>query len=119
MGRAGANYGWPQREGTFLIDERGDISLPYPLPPNDDALGFTYPVAQYDHDEGNAISGGFVYRVTPDRGKIVPELQGTYVFGDIVTGRLFSVASDQLKLGQQAEHSGAGLAGGRATHHPA
>ncbi len=104
LGVAGANYGWPQREGTFLIDERGDISLPYPLPPNDDELGFTYPVAQYDHDEGNAISGGFVYR-----GSAVPELQGTYVFGDIVTGRLFGVEADQLKLGQQAEIRELGL----------
>ena len=103
-GRAGANYGWPQREGTFLIDERGDISLPYPLPPNDEELGFTYPVAQYDHDEGNAISGGFVYR-----GSAVPELQGTYVFGDIVSGRLFSVDANQLKLGQQTEIKEFGL----------
>ena len=104
LGRAGANYGWPQREGTFLIDERGDISLPYPLPPNDDELGFTYPVAQYDHDEGNAISGGFVYR-----GNAVPALRGKYVFGDIVTGRLFSVDANQLKLGQQAEIQELGL----------
>ena len=103
-GVAGANYGWPQREGTFLIDDRGDISLPYPLPPNDDELGFTYPVAQYDHDEGNAISGGFVYH-----GEAVPELQGKYVFGDIVTGRLFSVDVNQLKLGQQAEIRELGL----------
>ncbi len=120
-GVAGANYGWPQREGTFLIDERGDISLPYPLPPNDDALGFTYPVAQYDHDEGNAISGGFVYRVHPDRvhpdrGQAIPALQGTYVFGDVVTGRLFGVAADELKLGQQAEIKELGLrVDGRAT----
>ena len=104
LGVAGANYGWPQREGTFLIDERGDISLPYPLPPNDDELDFTYPVAQYDHDEGNAISGGFVYH-----GEAVPELQGKYVFGDIVTGRLFSVDVNQLKLGQQAEIRELGL----------
>ena len=97
LGVAGANYGWPQREGTFLIDTRADISRPYPLPPNDSALGFTYPVAQYDHDEGNAISGGFVYR-----GQAVPELRGKYVFGDIVTGRLFYVESDSLRLGQQA-----------------
>ncbi|MGB3848756.1 MAG: PQQ-dependent sugar dehydrogenase [Tunicatimonas sp.] len=104
LGRAGANYGWPQREGTFLIDERGNISLPYPLPPNDDELGFTYPVAQYDHDEGNAISGGFVYR-----GEAVPALRGKYVFGDIVTGRLFMVDADQLRLGQQADIQELGL----------
>ena len=103
-GVTGANYGWPHREGTFLLDTQGDISLPYPLPPNDEELGFTYPVAQYDHDEGNAISGGFVYR-----GSAVPRLQGKYVFGDIVTGRLFYVEGDQLTLGKQAEIHELGL----------
>ena len=111
QGVAGANYGWPQREGTFLIDTHGDLSLPYPLPPNDEQLGFTYPVAQYDHDEGNAISGGYVYR-----GSAVPSLQGKYVFGDVVIGRLFYVESDQLVLGQQAEIYELGLrVNGQAT----
>ena len=27
--------------------------------------GFTYPVAQYDHDEGRAVTGGFVHRRSP------------------------------------------------------
>ncbi|MBK7403264.1 MAG: PEP-CTERM sorting domain-containing protein [Phycisphaerales bacterium] len=50
----------------------------------------TDPVAQYDHDEGLAIVGGFVYR-----GSLIPELQGKYVFGDFSQdfvaplGRLF------------------------------
>ncbi len=90
----GADYGWNLREGTFRINPEGDVNEAYALPDNDQ--GFTYPVAQYDHDEGNAISGGFVYA-----GKDIPALQGKYIFGDIVTGRIFYVASDQLKLGQQ------------------
>ncbi len=104
LGVAGANYGWGEREGTFLLDTQGDIDKSYPLPDNDAELGFTYPVAQYDHDEGNAISGGFVYR-----GEAVPELQGKYVFGDIVTGRLFYAESDQLRLGQQADIKALGV----------
>jgi hypothetical protein len=44
---------------------------------------FTYPVAMYDHNEGQAVSGGFAYY-----GRI-PALRGKFVFGDVVRGRLF------------------------------
>jgi mono/diheme cytochrome c family protein len=112
LGVAGANYGWCVREGTFVINPDGNIDLPYPLPENDDAYGFTYPVAQYDHDEGAAISGGFVYR-----GEQVPELAGKYVFGDIVTGRLFMVDSEKLALGSQQPIYELGLqANGKTTN---
>jgi len=30
-------------------------------------------------------------------------LQGTYVFGDLVNGRVFGVNADELELGKQAE----------------
>ena len=79
---AGRNYGWGEREGTFLNGQAvsGDRSEVFaatasPL--------FQDPVAQYDHDEGAAISSGFAYT-----GTLVPELQGKFVFGDIVDGRL-------------------------------
>ncbi|WP_277482848.1 PQQ-dependent sugar dehydrogenase [Catalinimonas alkaloidigena] len=98
LGVAGANYGWGNREGAFMIDPQGDINNAYSLPENDDKMNYTYPVAQYDHDEGRAISGGFVYR-----GDLVPQLNGKYIFGDIVTGRLFCVESNELELGKQAE----------------
>jgi hypothetical protein len=81
----GANYGWPLREGTFAIDPEVDPEEVLPLPPNDPLLGFRYPVAQYDHDEGKAVAGGFVYRGTSLPGG----LQGKFVFGDLVNGRLF------------------------------
>ena len=45
-----------------------------------------------------AIVGGPVYR-----GAAIPMLQGTYVFGDIVNGRVFSVDADELELGKQSE----------------
>ena len=31
----------------------------YPRPANDAKNNYNYPVAEYDHDEGNAIAGGF------------------------------------------------------------
>ena len=55
-------YGWPIREGTFLERFFNDIGKVYPLPANDSVYHVTYPVAQFDHDEGTAISGGFEYR---------------------------------------------------------
>ena len=54
-------------------------------------------MAQYDHDEGNAISGGFVYS-----GTALPLLTRKYVFGDIVNGRVFFVNNNELKPGTQS-----------------
>ena len=98
LGIKGANYGWGEREGTWVIDENNENVL-YPLPKNDDSYGYTYPVAQYDHDiRGIAITGGYVYR-----GKAIPELIGQYIFADFVKdGRFFHVAVDELVDGKQA-----------------
>jgi hypothetical protein len=52
------------------------------------------PTAQYDHDEGIAVIGGFVYR-----GSKIKSLRGRYVFGDYLrsftnsTGRIFHLAN--------------------------
>ncbi|QHW00382.1 PQQ-dependent sugar dehydrogenase [Spirosoma endbachense] len=97
LGVAGGDYGWPEREGTFQMNPRGDMSVVYPLPPDDSTSGYLYPVVQYDHDEGNAISGGFVYA-----GTALPLLTGKYVFGDIVNGRVFFVNNNELKPRTQA-----------------
>ena len=69
----------------------------YALPASDGKLNYTYPVAQYDHDEGKAIISGFVYT-----GTAFPQLRGKYVCGDINNGRLFCVETAKLKQGQQA-----------------
>ncbi|GAB3930979.1 PQQ-dependent sugar dehydrogenase [Larkinella terrae] len=97
LGVAGADYGWPEREGTFVINHRGRMDRVYALPADDAKFKYTYPVVQYDHDEGNAFSAGFVYE-----SKAIPALTGKYIFGDIVSGRVFFVESSQLKPGKQA-----------------
>ncbi|HET6521041.1 MAG TPA: PQQ-dependent sugar dehydrogenase, partial [Geminicoccaceae bacterium] len=94
LGVAGANYGWGEREGTFVID-RDNHEIIYELPPWDELRGFTYPVLQYDHDEGDAIATGYVYR-----GDSIPQLQGKYIFGDLSNGRIFYVDIDDLVAGQ-------------------
>lgn len=95
VGVAGANYGWPFREGTFLFDANANPEFVYPLPENDE--GLTYPVIQYDHDEGSAVSGGFVYS-----GTRIPALKGKYIFGDISRGMLYYTNVADIVEGEQA-----------------
>src|SRR6266542_5148716 len=88
--REGRNYGWMKREGLFengITRPGGKLDQLFPLPAEvlqgrtkDE---FTYPVAMYDHTQGQAVTGGFAYH-----GRI-PALQGKFVFGDIVRGRVF------------------------------
>ena len=87
----GHHYGWPIREGKFVVHPDSDINKIYSLPPNDSSFHFTYPVAAFDHDEGNAIEGGFEYE-----GNSIPELRGKYLFGDIPSGRLFYIDLSDL-----------------------
>lgn len=99
IGVAGANYGWHVREGMFSTGFGVDIGISgfvFPRSPARDS--FVYPVAQYDHDEGNAIGSGFVYR-----GGEIPALQGKYVAADIVRGRLFYFDVAGLRAGDPAE----------------
>ncbi len=100
LGTPGANYGWRLREGTFATSAAVGAERPglvYPLPAEDED-NLVYPVAQYDHDEGRAISGGFVYR-----GRAIPELQGKYVFTEFPHGRVLLIAADALATGELAE----------------
>ena len=78
--------------GGKISDVSGsDINKIYPLPANDSMFHYTYPVAAFDHDEGNAIAGGFEYK-----GHLIPQLRGKYIFGDIPGGRLFFVSITDL-----------------------
>jgi glucose/arabinose dehydrogenase len=47
------------------------------------------PVLEYDHSQGNAIVGGYVYR-----GAAIPEIQGLYFFSDNGTGFVRSFWAD-------------------------
>lgn len=92
----GGNHGWPDREGAWFFDRNsGDDGYNIePLPEDEEPGKYVYPVAMYDHQDGRSIAGGFVYR-----GKEIPELQGYYLAGDIVSGRLLLVDASKLKLG--------------------
>lgn len=93
----GGDYGWPYREGTYVINPKAKMDKVYALPADDSKFNYLYPVLQFDHDEGKAIEGGFVYT-----GSAIPALKGKYIFGEIALGRVFYVELDQLKQGKQA-----------------
>jgi glucose/arabinose dehydrogenase/plastocyanin len=85
----GGNYGWRFKEGSFFFDPNGasagyvtDVPI-VPVPP-----GLVDPIAQYDHDEGLAVVGGYVYR-----GSAISALAGRYVMADWGN---FSVPSARL-----------------------
>lgn len=94
--QAGADYGWPAREGRYRYDPTTPLVV-YPLPADDAAHGYTYPVARFDHSESRSIIGGYVYQGTQN-----DSLVGHYVFGDLRYGRIFEVPADDLKLGSIA-----------------
>ncbi len=84
----GGDYGWPVREGNYGIATKIDLKKVYQLKQEERSL-YHAPFAVYDHTDGNAISGGYVYQ-----GRL-KALQNKYVFGDIVKGKLFYVNIDK------------------------
>jgi hypothetical protein len=96
--RNGENYGWMKREGFYengVTRPGGNLNQLFALPPDvfegREKDGFTYPVAFYNHSDGQAITGGFAYY-----GRIAA-LRGKFVFGDITRGRLFAADVAAMK----------------------
>ena len=71
------NLGWSAFEGTKRVGD-GDDSL------TDGEL--VWPVAEYTHDEGCSVTGGYVYQ-----GAKLPRLAGRYLYGDFCSGVLWSL----------------------------
>ncbi len=70
-GMGGLNFGWPVVEGTLCYRPAvGCVSA-----------GLTPPVLEYKEDPACAVMGGYVYR-----GRAIPEISGTYFFGDYCGG---------------------------------
>jgi uncharacterized repeat protein (TIGR03806 family) len=77
--RRGANYGWSVYEGShpfYLERKRG----PTPL---------VLPTIEHSHAEFRSLTGGVVYH-----GKLFPELEGAYIYGDNSSGRIWGMEHD-------------------------
>lgn len=72
---AGLNFQWPMIEGL-----RGNLTPPF--------IGVDKPpIIDYDHGEGSAIIGGYVYRGK----KWADDLGGRYIFGDNGSGKIWAL----------------------------
>ena len=78
----GENFGWRVREGT--------IAGPHPDDPVPPGTVFTEPIHDYGRETGATVIGGYVYR-----GSDIAGLQGAYVFGDFISGRIFTLTRDE------------------------
>ena len=80
--RRGGNYGWPIVEGTRCFRPATGC----------DRDGLRAPLLVYRHVGGRcAITGGYVYR-----GRALPGLAGSYVYGDFCTGEVFGLRAGQV-----------------------
>ena len=76
----GSNMGWRCKEGTH----------PFNMTANCQTQTFLDPIFDYDHSQGDdTVIGGFVYH-----GTNITALTGNYVFGDFISGRIWSLAQN-------------------------
>jgi hypothetical protein len=82
----GEDYGWRDREG-LIQNPAFPTATPTPTP----SPPWVDPIYDYDHSTfgGGTVIGGYVYR-----GKQIPGLRGTYVFGDYVLSKIFTFNYD-------------------------
>ncbi|EAW81676.1 KIAA1822, isoform CRA_a [Homo sapiens] len=73
----GGNYGWRAREGFECYDRSLCANT---------SLNDLLPIFAYPHTVGKSVTGGYVYR-----GCEYPNLNGLYIFGDFMSGRLMSL----------------------------
>jgi hypothetical protein len=77
---AGMNYGWNIMEGAHCSNS------PYACTPPCTTPGLIPPIWEFDHNTGQAVMGGYVYR-----GPSVPELVGKYIYADLAEGTFWSL----------------------------
>ena len=85
--QGGTNYGWNTREAMHCFRTNSCASD-----------GMTDPVAEYSHDEGCSVTGGYVYR-----GAAMPGLVGTYLYSDYCSGTIWGLRRDAAGQWQQTE----------------
>ena len=81
----GLDFGWRCWEGNDPLIPTGcaeDSTFYYPI--------YTYPTTR---NVGESVTGGYVYR-----GEEIPDLQGKYIYGDYVSGNIWSL--EELPSGE-------------------
>ncbi|HEY4284328.1 MAG TPA: PQQ-dependent sugar dehydrogenase [Chthoniobacterales bacterium] len=77
----GEDYGWRDREGTI---QNPTFPTPTAAPTPTPSPAWVDPILDYGRGTGGTVIGGYVYR-----GRQIPGLTGTYVFGDYLAHKIF------------------------------
>ncbi len=86
----GGNYGWNHREGMHPF-KKG----------TEDNPAFIKPIIEYGRRDGGSVTGGEVYR-----GGKYPSMQGVYIYGDYMSGRIWGARRDDDGAIQTRELTG-------------
>jgi len=73
--KKGGNYGWKIKEGSSCFE--GTVCS---------SQGLIDPISEDGRDIGTSITGGYVSREV-----VSPNLNGVYIFGDFINGRVFAL----------------------------
>lgn len=68
----GGNFGWNIMEGSDCFENGCSTA------------GLILPIFDYPRSQGQSVTGGYVYR-----GKNIPALGGSYIYGDFVSGKIW------------------------------
>jgi glucose/arabinose dehydrogenase len=90
----GGNYGWNVMEGLHCYNPATGC----------DMTGLMLPIVEYNHSEGIAIIGGYVYH-----GNAMPGLAGSYIFGDFGAGKIWRLTQDNSGTWQRVLLLSSGL----------
>lgn len=77
----GGNYGWNIMEGRHCFRSRPCRRT-----------GLIDPIAEYSHQDGYSVIGGYVYR-----GQALPGLRGRYLFGDFGSGKFWTLREERRR----------------------
>src|SRR5215469_504156 len=72
----GGNFGWNVMEGMHCFNPPTGCNM----------MSLVLPIAEYDHTEGDAVMGGYVYK-----GTAIPNLPGAYIFSDFGSGTIWEL----------------------------
>jgi glucose/arabinose dehydrogenase len=88
--KKGKNYGWRLLEGTHCFNpETHCRQVPH----------LVDPVTEYAQEQGRcSVTGGYVYR-----GEKIPDLVGTYVFGDFCSGEIWGYLDGETRILQSTD----------------
>lgn len=79
IAQKGGNFGWNIMEGLHCFNPSSGCNM----------ANLILPILEYDHGEGDAVIGGYVYR-----GAAIPQLVGTYLLSDFETGTIWGLTEN-------------------------